>query len=161
MFGTRISKSLWYSVKEIALLVAVAISISVPAWQNLQAEIDEHWVTKELRKKDYKLSPHEKHGAYFCSVKESPIAGVEFREGFVVISFPQDGPLGFVEQEIPRHLVQELRYIEPSKFYRVLCVHSAFRDDWQQRYDANRHVYHRLLNIERLEKREFPELAGP
>jgi hypothetical protein len=161
MFGPRISKSLWCSGKEIALLVAVAISISVPAWHSLQAETDEHWVTKELKKKDYKLSSHEKHGAYFCSVKESPIAGVEFREGFVIISFSQDGPLGFVEQEMPDHLVQKLRYIEPGKFYSVLCVHSAFRDDWQQRYDANKNVYHKLLNIERVEKRGLPELAGP
>jgi hypothetical protein len=161
MFGPRISNPLWGSVKEIALLVALAISILVLAWQSLQADTDEHWVTNELKKKDYKLSSHEKQGVYFCSVKEGPIATIEFRDGFVVISFSQDGPLSFVEQEIPKHLLQKLRYLEPGKFYRVLCVHSAFRDDWQQRYDANRQVYHTLLNIERIEKRGSPELARP
>jgi hypothetical protein len=118
-------------------------------------------VTKELIKKDYKLSSHERHGAYFCSVKESPIATIEFREGFVVISFSQDGPVGFVEREIPKDLVQKVRHIEPGKFYKVLCVHSAFRDDWQQRYDANREVYHRLLDIEGIEKWGLPEIAEP
>src|ERR671911_328330 len=98
MFGPTISTSLWSSVKEITLLGVLAISISVPAWHSLQAETDEHWVTNELKKKDYKLSPQEKNGVYFCSVKESPIATVEFRDGFVVLSFSQDGPLGFVEQ---------------------------------------------------------------
>jgi hypothetical protein len=59
------------------------------------------------------------------------------------------------QSETRPDLLGKLRAIEIEQFYSVLCIHSFFRDDWQERYDAEHTVSARLLNIRETQSKEL------
>jgi hypothetical protein len=61
-------------------------------------------------------------------------------------------PRFFLQKEISPDLLIKLQAIALDQFYNVLCVHSFFRDDWQNRYDEDHTVSDRLLNIKKQDK---------
>jgi len=117
-----------------------------------QAQQTHQWITKELDAGHYKLSSYEENGLYYCSVREQKIIDTQFENGYVLLIFEHEAPRFFREKEVPLPLLSKLRAVEPGQFYSVLCVHSFFRDDWQERYDAEHTVNDRLLNIMRKEQ---------
>ena len=86
---------------------------------------------------------------------EKIAASTQFENGYVLIIFEHAAPRFFLEKEIAPDLLGKLRAIEIEQFYSVLCIHSFFRDDWQERYDAEHTVSNRLLNIRETQGKEF------
>ena len=41
-----------------------------------------------------------------------------------------------------------MKAVEVGQFYTVLCMHSSFLDDWQQRYDAEHSVTRRFTRLD-------------
>ena len=107
------------------------------------------WITRELETRNYRLSLYERDGLRYCSVGDQKIIETQFENGYVLIILERGAPVFFLEKEISPDLLRKLRAVELGQFYSVLCVHSFFRDDWQERYDAERTVSDRLLNIRR------------
>ena len=117
-----------------------------------QAQQVQQWITRELTNGSYKLSEYEENGLYYCSSAEQKIVETRFENGYALIIFEQATPRFFLQREIPSDLLIKLQAIELDQFYNVLCVHSFFRDDWQNRYDEDHTVSDRLLNIKKQEK---------
>lgn len=134
----------------VALVAGIALS-------EAQAQERHLWITRELEAGNYKLSSYEQNGLYYCSSLDQKIVGTQFENGYVLIIFERDAPRFFKEKEIVPGLLAKLRAIEIGQFYNVLCIHSFFRDDWQERYNAERTVSDRLLNIR---KTQGEELVG-
>ncbi len=112
-----------------------------------KAEQGIEWISKELAARDYKMSSYEENGVYYCSTPNQKIIDTEFKDGYVLIIFEHEAPRFFMEKELSPELLTKLKAIEAGQFYSVLCIHSFFRDDWQERYDAEHKVSDRLLNI--------------
>jgi hypothetical protein len=129
----------------VALIAGIALS-------EAQAQETRQWITIELEAGNFKLSSYEQNGLYYCSSQDQKIVGTQFENGYVLIIFERDAPRFFKEKEIAPALLAKLRAIEIGQFYSVLCIHSFFRDDWQKRYDAERTVSDRLLNIRKTGK---------
>jgi hypothetical protein len=132
----------------VALVAGIALS-------EAQAQERHLWITRELQAGNYKLSSYEENGLYYCSSLDQKIVGTQFENGYVLIIFERDAPRFFKEKEITPGLLAKLRAIEIGQFYTVLCIHSFFRDDWQQRYNAERTVSDRLLNIRKTQGEEL------
>ncbi len=132
------------SFRSLLFIVALA-AIGVP--HKAKAEEGFEWISRELATKDYQLSSYEEDGVYYCSLRNQKIIDTQFENGFVLIIFEREAPRFFVEKELSQDLLKKLRAIEIGQSYSVLCIHSSFRDDWQQRYDAEHTVSDRLLNI--------------
>ena len=105
------------------------------------------WISKKSEASGYNLSPYEQKGAYHCSIREQEIVGIQIDDGFVLIIFRRGGPISFLKKEISVELLRKLNNVNVGHFYSVLCLHSFFRDDWQEVYDKQGKVNHRLLNI--------------
>ncbi len=121
------------------------LSIGVPS--QAKAEPGGEWVSRELAMRDYKISAYEEDGVYYCSITGQKIIDTEFKDGYVLITFEHEAPRFFMEKELSPDLLRKLKAVELGQFYTVLCIHSSFRDDWQQRYDSEHSVTDRLLNI--------------
>jgi hypothetical protein len=132
----------------LALVAGIALS-------EAQAQQTHQWITRELDARDYKLSSYEQNGVYYCSIADQKIIDTQFENGYVLIIFEHAAPRFFLEKEIAPDLLGKLRAIEIGEFYSVLCIHSFFRDDWQERYDAEHTVNARFLNIRKTQGREF------
>ncbi len=137
-------ESMTRSLRSCLFFVALA-AIGVP--NKAKAEEGFEWISRELATKDYKLSSYEEDGVYYCSTRDQKIIETQFKDGYVLIIFEREAPRFFVEKELSQDLLRKLRAVEIGQFYSVLCLHSSFRDDWQQRYDAEHTVSDRLLNI--------------
>jgi hypothetical protein len=120
-----------------------------------QAQETRQWITLELESGNYKLFSYEQNGLYYCSSQDQKIVGTQFENGYILIIFERDAPRFFKEKEIAPGLLGKLRTIEIGQFYSVLCIHSFFRDDWQKRFDAERTVSDRLLNIRKTQGERF------
>ena len=107
------------------------------------------WITRELETRNYTLSSYERDGLRYCSVGDQKIIETQFENGYVLVILERGAPVFFLEKEIAGELLGKLKNVELGQFYSVLCVHSFFRDDWQQRYDEAGEVNHRLLNVMR------------
>ena len=146
----RSSSGFFLSV--VALVAGIALS-------EAQAQQTHQWIARELDARDYKLSSYEQNGLYYCSSRDQKIIETQFENGYVLLIFEHAAPRFFREKEIAPDLLGKLRAIETGQFYSVLCIHSFFRDDWQERYDAEHTVSDRLLNIRKeQENREFVEI---
>ncbi len=129
----------------LAIVLAAALASGVAqAQQGLQ------WITEQLNSGKYKLSKYERNGAYHCSVVEKEVIDTDFANGYALIIFAHAAPRFFRQKELSSELLRKLRGIKLKQFYSVLCIHSAFRDDWQDRYDENGTVTDRLLNVEKV-----------
>jgi hypothetical protein len=117
-----------------------------------QAQQVHRWITGELANGSYTLSEYEENGLYYCSSAEQKIVDTKFENGYALIIFEHAAPRFFLQKEIAPDLLKKLQAIELDQFYNVLCVHSFFRDDWQNRYDEDHTVSDRLLNIKKQEK---------
>jgi hypothetical protein len=129
--------------------------VAVMALSQAQAQETHQWITRELDAGDYKLSSYEENGVYYCSVGEQNIIDTRFENGYVLLIFEHEAPRFFLEKETPPHLLRKMRAVEAGQFYSVLCIHSFFRDDWQERYDAEHTVNDKLLNIKKTQRRDF------
>jgi len=137
----------------VGVFLAVVLVLTNIALSEAQAQETRQWITRELDARDYKLSAYEQNGLYYCSSRDQ-IVDTQFENGYVLLIFEHAAPRFFLEKEIVPDLVGKLRAIEVGQFYSILCIHSFFRDDWQERYDAEHTVSDRLLNI-RKESTEF------
>src|SRR5262249_23313186 len=117
-----------------------------------QAQQVHQWITREVANGRYKLSEYEENGLYYCSRAQQKLVDTRFENGYALIIFQRVTPRFFLQREIPSDLLIKLQAIELDQFYNVLCVHSFFRDDWQNRYDEDHTVSDRLLNIKKQEK---------
>ncbi|HLN98775.1 MAG TPA: hypothetical protein VK208_09965 [Pyrinomonadaceae bacterium] len=117
-----------------------------------QAQQVHRWIEKELATGSYKLSEYEENGLYYCSSAEQKIVDTRFENGYALIVFEHAAPRFFLQREISPDLLKKLQAIQLEQFYHVLCVHSFFRDDWQNRYDEDHTVSDRLLNIKKQDK---------
>lgn len=117
-----------------------------------QAQQVHRWITREVASGSYKLSEYEENGLYYCSSAEQKIVDTRFENGYALIVFEHAAPRFFLQREISPDLLAKLRAIELEQFYNTLCVHSFFRDDWQNRYDEDHTVSDRLLNIKKHNK---------
>ncbi len=142
------------SVKSFLFFVALA-AIGAPG--KAKAEPGIEWISRELAARDYKISSYEEDGVYYCSLRDQKIIDTQFKDGYALIIFEREAPRFFMEKEISPDLLRELKAIEVGQFYSVLCIRSFFRDDWQDRYDADHTVSDRLLNI-RKRATEFVEV---
>ncbi len=129
----------------VALIAPIVVS-------EAQAQQVHQWITRELATGNYKLSSHEENGLYYCSSAEQKIVDTQFENGYVLIVFEHAAPRFFLQREISLDLLRKLRAIELEQFYSVLCIHSFFRNDWQNRYDEDHTVSDRLLNINKQDK---------
>lgn len=132
------------------LFIVALLAIGVPS--KAKAEPGGEWVSRELAMRDYKISAYEQDGVYYCSVTGEKIIETQFKDGYALIIFEREAPRFFMEKELSPDLLTKLKAIELGQFYTVLCIHSSFRDDWQQRYDAEHAVSDRLLNIRKQTK---------
>jgi len=130
----------------VGVFLAVVLVLTNIALSEAQAQETRQWITRELDARDYKLSAYEQNGLYYCSSRDQ-IVDTQFENGYVLLIFEHAAPRFFLEKEIVPDLVGKLRAIEVGQFYSILCIHSFFRDDWQERYDAEHTVSDRLLNI--------------
>jgi hypothetical protein len=137
-----------------SFLFIVAL-VASRALSEAQAQETHDWITRELDARDYKLSSYEENGVYYCSIGDQKIIDTQFENGYVQIIFEHAAPRFFLEKEIAPDLLGKLRAIEIGQFYSVLCIHSFFRDDWQEHYDAEHTVSARLLNIRKKQDKEF------
>lgn len=117
-----------------------------------QAQQVHQWITRELANGSYKLSDYEENGLYYCSSAEQKIVDTNFENGYALIIFEHAAPRFFLQREISPDLLKKLQAIELEQFYNVLCIHSFFRDDWQNRYNEEHTVSDRLLNIKKHDK---------
>jgi len=117
-----------------------------------QAQPVHRWIARELANGSYRLSEDEENGLYYCSSAEQKIVDTKFENGYALIIFEHAAPRFFLQKEISPDLLKKLQAIELDQFYNLLCVHSFFRDDWQNRYDEDHTVSDRLLNIKKQEK---------
>jgi hypothetical protein len=117
-----------------------------------QAQQVHRWITGELANGSYTLSEYEENGLYYCSSAEQKIVDTKFENGYALIIFEHAAPRFLLQKEIAPDLLKKLQAIELDQFYNVLCVHSFFRDDWQNRYEEDHTVSDRLLNIKKQEK---------
>lgn len=109
----------------------------------------EHWVDRQLGKGNYHLSQSERDGLYSCSVRGGKVLEVEFERGFVTIIFQSAAPRFFKKSELSPALLAKLKSVQANESLDLLCMHSFYRDDWQARYDEDRTVNHKLLDIVR------------
>ena len=137
------------------LFILALAAIGAP--NKVKAEEGGEWISLELASKNYKISSYEEDGVYYCSIRDQKIIDTQFDNGYVLIIFEREAPRFFMEKEISPDLLRKLKAIEFGQFYSVLCIHSFFRDDWQERYDAEHTVTDRLLNIWKRPK-EFVKL---
>lgn len=107
------------------------------------------WITRELETRNYRLSSYERDGLSYCSTGDQKIIETQFENGYVLIILEREAPVFFLQEEISGELLGKLKNVELGQRYNILCVHSFFRDDWQQRYDEAGEVNHRLLNAMR------------
>ncbi len=129
----------------LAIVLAATLAGTVTeAQQALQ------WITNQLDSGNYKLSEYERNGAYYCSTIEEKVIDTRFENGYALIIFAHAAPRFFQQKELSSELLKKLRGIALEQFYSILCIHSAFRDDWQDRYDADGTVTDKLLNIEKV-----------
>ncbi len=115
-----------------------------------QAQQDLRWITNQVDSGNYNLSEYERNGAYYCSSVDQKVIDTSFENGYALIVFAQAAPLFFQQRELSPQLLRKLKDIEPGQYYSVLCIHSFFRDDWQDRYDAEGTVTDKLLNVEKI-----------
>ena len=127
------------------LLILALAAIGAPS--KAKAEEAGEWISRELAAKDYNISSSEEDGVYYCSTRDQKIVDTQFKDGYVLIIFEREAPRFFMEKELSPDLLTKLKAIEVGEFYSVLCMRSFFRDDWQERYDAEHTVTDRLLNI--------------
>jgi hypothetical protein len=109
--------------------------------------VAEHWIDRQVRKGNYKLSLSEAEGLYACSVREGKVLEVELEPGFVTVIFHSDPPRFFRQSELSREMLAKLSSVNENQTVDLLCVHSFYRDDWQARYDEDRTINHKLLDI--------------
>ncbi|QQG45591.1 MAG: hypothetical protein HYW89_01550 [Candidatus Sungiibacteriota bacterium] len=155
----------------ILVLLFVTVSFGYAAFHE-----DHHWVRKEISSGDFPLSENEKQGVYNCSI-ESPVREIRYDAGtgtFMVIA--EKATLIFLEKELSADLRDELFYLQNELVYerylipfhdpddqsppkqpfvirvyatvKILCVHPAFRGNWQGVYDRDGVVYPLLLLFE-------------
>lgn len=110
-----------------ALILAVLLALAVPAVGG-------------------ELSDYEKRGRYFCST-EGMVDAVAKEGDFYMIIFLEVGPVTFVKRELSPELKNKVERLVLGKKVKVLCVHPAFRDDWQEVYDRDKHVWPKLIDI--------------
>ncbi len=115
-----------------------------------EAEEGLQWITTQLDTGNYMLSEYERNGAYYCSTVEDKVIDTQFDGGYALIIFAEAAPLFFQQKELSSELLKKVKSIELGQHYGVLCIHSFFRDDWQNRYDADGMVTDRLLNVEKI-----------
>lgn len=139
----------------LGFFLSVVVVVADIALSEAQAQQTHQWIKRELDARDYKLSSYERNGLYYCSSEDQKIVDTQFENGYVLIIFEHATPRFFLEKEIVPDLLGKLRAIEIEQFYSVLCIHSFFRDDWQERYDAEHTVSARLLNISKTQSKEF------
>lgn len=120
-----------------------------------QAQEGLQWITSQVDNGNYNLSEYERNGAYYCSTVGQKVIDTSFEDGYVLIIFAQAAPLFFRQKELSSQLLRKVKAIELGQFYSILCIHSFFRDDWQDRYDADGSVTDQLLNVEKV-----PELVS-
>ncbi len=130
-------------------LAAISIGGVARAQQGLQ------WITHQVDSGNYNLSAYERNGAYYCSSVGQKVIDTSFENGYALIVFAEAAPLSFLQKELSSQLLRKLKDIELGQFYSILCIHSFFRDDWQDRYDANGSVSDKLLDVEKV-----PELVS-
>lgn len=140
------------SFKSALLLIGLGTILTAG---EIRAQQSKQWITKELDAGDYKLSSDEQNGVYFCSMGEEKIVDTQFENGYALLTFEQAPPRFFQEKELSPALRKKLKAVELGQHYSVLCIHSFFRDDWQERYDAQGTVNDKLLNIMKRPEREF------
>lgn len=117
------------------------------------------WVTRELKEGAYELNSFEKSGTYLCSIYNTTIVGVSRGDGLVMFTLQPDAPMTVRENELSEELRNQIEEIDeyikeqeadglaPTKRYRILCVHPAFRRDWQDMRDRDGFVYPRILRL--------------
>lgn len=117
------------------------------------------WITRELKEGAYELSSFEKSGTYLCSIYSTTIIGISRGDGLVMLTFQPNAPMTVRKNELSVELLNQIEeineYIEeqkaaglaPTKRYRILCVHPAFRRDWQDMRDRDGFVYPRILRL--------------
>ncbi|MGN6733111.1 MAG: hypothetical protein ACTHMB_14250 [Candidatus Binatia bacterium] len=125
-------KRLLWCIRSLLFFIASVAGIGS---SEAQAQQVHRWITRELANGSYRLSEYEENGLYYCSSAEQKIVDTKFENGYALPD-----------------LLKKLQAIELDQFYNVLCVHSFFRDDWQNRYDEDRSVSDRLLDIKKQEK---------
>src|SRR3989338_4130477 len=80
---------------------------------------------------EYNLSDYEQRGLYLCST-EGTVDVVAKRGDFYMIIFLDAGPISLLRNELSEKLKRKVENIPLGKRTQVLCIHPAFRDDWQE-----------------------------
>lgn len=147
------------------LWIILTLAIASPLQANLHIP---QWL-KEAKGdlvKQFRLTKDEEVGLFYCSVRDK-IVGVNFlghKRGLLSadIIFANTAPQSFLINEMTQEIVNKIVEIytelqtQPSllKTYKVFCVQSANRADWQEMYDRvgnlqlEPRVPHKLLSIE-------------
>ncbi len=92
---------------------------------------------------------YEKQGMFYCN-SEGIILEIEQGE-FVTITLETNAPLFFRKSEIPKALLRKLNLAILGKKYKIFCVHSAYRADWQSIYDKYGRVTAKFVDIKKIE----------
>lgn len=112
---------------KIGLIFAVLLALAVPAAGG-------------------ELSDYERRGLYFCSTEGT--VDVVVKEGnFYMIIFREVVPAVFVKKEVLPEFKAKIESLRPGQQIKVVCIHRAFRDDWQEVYDRDREVWPKLIDI--------------
>lgn len=92
------------------------------------------------------LSDYEKQGLHFCST-EGAVDEVAIEGNFYTIIFRDAAPAVFVQSELGPDLKVKTENLVSGAKIKVVCVHQAFRDDWQEIYDRDKRVWPKLVDI--------------
>ena len=99
---------------------------------------------------DYNLSDYEGRGLYFCST-EGTLDAVADKDGFYMLIFLEVGPITFKKRELLPELKNKIESLILGEKAKIACVHPAFRDDWQEVYDQDKHVWPKLIDLSQSE----------
>ena len=97
-----------------------------------------------------KLSDYERRGLYFCST-EGTLDAVAKEDDFYTIIFLEVGPVTFKKSELSPELKNKIEGLILGEKAKIACVHPAFRDDWQEVYGRDKHVWPKLIDLSQSE----------
>ena len=141
--------------RNIAWLLAISSLVFARPWAAAEDQISikpvsEHWIDRQVRKGNYKLSLSEAEGLYSCSVRDGKVLEVEVEREFVTVIFHSDAPRFFRRSELSQEMLAKLSSVKVNQAVDLMCVHSFYRDDWQARYDEDRTVNHKFVDLVRV-----------
>ena len=135
-----------FKIAILPLVTALVLMCPIRAISDLGD--DESWIYGEGRQKPWyrALSESENIGLYYCSVKGRVVdIVISEKHKAISITFKYSGP---VNVEISSEAREKLAQIQLDRVYKVFCIHSFFRDDWQEVYDRDKQVWGKFLEIE-------------